>query len=219
MVVEIACASQPDFVCIDMEHGPISPETGEAMVRAAAVHRMAALVRVPGVDAAAIGQALDWGASGVLVPRVDSARDAARVVDAARYPPQGTRGAGPGRASGYGRDIAGALARAAQETVVAVQVETVAGLDAVAEIAAVPGVDLVFIGPGDLGIGLQAAGRPEPITEAIETILSACVVADRPAAIFAMNRQGLDPYAGRIALAITGSDALVLVAGFDAAFG
>lgn len=218
MVVEIACGSKPDFVCIDMEHGPISPETGEAMVRAAAVQHVAALVRVPGVDAAAIGQALDWGAAGVLVPRVDSAQDAARVVDAARYPPEGMRGAGPGRASGYGRDISGALARAAHETVVAVQVETVAGLDAVAEIAAVPGVDLVFIGPGDLGIGLAAAGRPEPLAEAIETILNACAAADRPAAIFAMNSQGLAPYVGRIALAITGSDALALIAGFDAAF-
>lgn len=219
MVVEIACASEPDFVCIDMEHGPISPETGEAMVRAAAVHRVAALVRVPGVEAAAIGQALDWGATGVLVPRVDSAGDAARVVDAARYPPHGARGAGPGRASGYGRDIAGALGRAAQETVVAVQVETVAGLEAVAEIALVPGVDLVFIGPGDLGIGLQAAGRPEPLAEAIEVILNACAAADRPAAIFVMSREGLTPFAGRIALGITGSDATVLVAGFDAAFG
>lgn len=219
MVVEIACGSMPDFVCIDMEHGPISPETGEGMVRAAAVHRVAALVRVPGVDAVAIGQALDWGAAGVLVPRVDSAADAARVVDAARYPPQGSRGAGPGRASGYGRDIGGALARAARETVVAVQVETVAGLDAVADIAAVPGVDLVFIGPGDLGVGLNAAGRRESVAEAVDTILTACAAAGRPAAIFAMTRQGLAPHAGRIALAITGSDATVLVAGFDAAFG
>jgi len=219
MVVEIACGSFPDFVCIDMEHGPISPETGENMVRAAAVHRVAALVRVPGIDAAAIGLALDWGAAGVLVPRVDSAADAARVVDAARYPPQGSRGAGPGRASGYGRDIPRTLDRARAETVVAVQVETVAGLDAVAEIAAVPGVDLVFIGPGDLAVGLQAAGRPETVAGAVDTILTACAAAGRPAAIFAMTRDGLAPHARRIALGIVGSDATVLVSGFDRAFG
>jgi 4-hydroxy-2-oxoheptanedioate aldolase len=219
MVVEIACGSFPDFVCIDMEHGPISPETGENMVRAAAAQGVAALVRVPGVDAAAIGQALDWGAAGVLVPRVDSAADAARAVDAAHYPPQGSRGAGPGRASGYGRSIGPYLDRARAQTVVAVQVETVAGLDAVADIAAVPGVDLVFIGPGDLGVGLKAAERPETVAEAVDTILTACAAAGRPAAIFAMTREGLTPHAGRIALGIVGSDATVLVAGFDATFG
>ncbi|MDX5358064.1 MAG: aldolase/citrate lyase family protein, partial [Rhodobacterales bacterium] len=141
VVTEIACGSFPDFVCIDMEHGAVSPESAENMVRAAAVHRVSALVRVPGVDPVAIGQALDWGAEGILVPRVNTADEARRVVDAAHYPPHGSRGAGPGRMSGYGRAIPEALARAARETVVALQIETVEALDRVAEIAAVPGVD------------------------------------------------------------------------------
>ncbi|MFN3644956.1 MAG: HpcH/HpaI aldolase family protein [Gemmobacter sp.] len=219
MVVEIACGSFPDFVCIDMEHGPIDPSTGEGMVRAAAVHRVAALVRVPGNDPVAIAQALDWGAAGVLVPRVNSAAEALAAVDAARYPPEGSRGAGPGRAAGYGRDIPRYLDRARAETVVAVQVETVAGLEAAAEIAAVPGVDLVFVGPGDLGVGLAAAARPESVAQAVDRILAACAGAGCPAGIFAMSREGLAPFAGRIALGIAGSDASVLVAGFDAAFG
>ena len=116
-------------------------------------------MRVPAVDPVAIGQALDWGAEGVLVPRVNTPDEARAAVDAARYPPHGSRGAGPGRASGYGRAIPAALERAARETVVALQIETVEALDRVAEIAAVPGVDLLFIGPGDLGVGLAAEGR------------------------------------------------------------
>ena len=218
MVVEIACASRPDFVCIDLEHGPISPETGENMVRAAAVHGIEALVRVPGPDGAGIGQALDWGAAGVLVPRIDSAADAARAVSAARYPPQGARGAGPGRASGYGRAIPEALDRAAKDTVVAVQVETVAGLASVHDIAAVPGVDLVFVGPGDLSVGLQAAGGTETLDAAIDRILAACADAGTPAGIFTLTRADTAPYEGRIAMAIVGSDATLLVAGFDTQF-
>lgn len=219
MVVEIACGSGPDFVCIDMEHGPISPETGENMVRAAAVHRVPALVRVPGVDAVAIGQALDWGAVGVLVPRVNTAAEAEAVVEAARYPGQGSRGAGPGRASGYGRNIGAELARAQAETVVAIQIETVAALNNLAAILAVPGVDLIFVGPGDLGVGLGAQGRAAELPGIIAAILDDCAAAGRAAGIFTMTRAGLDPYAGRIALGIVGSDTTVLVAGFDGAFG
>lgn len=218
MVVEIACGSHPDFVCIDMEHGSISPETGENMVRAAAVHGVEALVRVPGPDGSGIGQALDWGAAGVLVPRIDSAADAARAVSAARYPPQGARGAGPGRASGYGRAIPAALDHARAHTIVAVQVETLAGLACVADIAAVPGVDLVFVGPGDLGVGLRAAGIALSLEAAIDRILDACAQAGTPAGIFTMTAADIAPYDGRIALAIVGSDATVLVAGFDAQF-
>lgn len=218
VVTEIACGSFPDFVCIDMEHGAVSPESAENMVRAAAVHRVSTLVRVPGIDPAAIGQALDWGAEGVLVPRVNTADEARRAVDAARYPPHGSRGAGPGRASGYGRAIPEAMARARAETVVALQIETVEALDCVSEIAAVPGVDLLFIGPGDLGVGLEASGRSTTVAEAVDTILAACAAADRPAGIFAMTPDGLAAHKGRIALGIVGSDATILVTGFNAAF-
>jgi 4-hydroxy-2-oxoheptanedioate aldolase len=219
MVVEIACASGPDFVCIDMEHGPISAQTGEAMVRAAALSQVPALVRVPGVDAVAIGQALDWGAEGILVPRVNSAQDARQAVDAARYPPQGSRGAGPGRASGYGRAISAAIARARRDTVVAVQIETLPALDQLETILAVEGVDLFFIGPGDLQLGLEAAGRPEPIGVVIDQILQACRSKGRPCGLFAMTRDALSPYDDQVALGIIGSDATVLIAGFDAMYG
>jgi 4-hydroxy-2-oxoheptanedioate aldolase len=219
MVVEIACGSRPDFVCIDMEHGPIPPDTGENMVRAAAVHGVPALVRVPGVDAVAIGQTLDWGAAGVLVPRVNTAAEAQAAVEAARFPPEGHRGAGPGRASGYGRAILSAVARGRAETVVALQIETVAALDNLGAILAVPGVDLLFVGPGDLGLGLDAAGRSSELATAIDSILTLCATNGRAAGIFAMTRDGLACYGNRIALGIVGSDATILVEGFDRAAG
>lgn len=218
-VVEICCGAFPDFICIDTEHGPIAPEQVENMLRAADLSRCAALVRVPGIDPVAIARALDGGAAGVLVPRVNGPEDARRAVEAARFAPEGARGAGPGRATGHGRRIMQDITRARDETVVALQIETVAALDQLEAILAVPGVDLLFVGPGDLGVGLAAAGRETPLAEAIDTILTACAAAGRPAGIFAMTSAGLAPWQGRIALAICGSDTTVLVAGFDSEFG
>lgn len=147
------------------------------MLRATALFGVPALVRVPGLDPVAIGQALDWGAEGVLVPRVNTADEARAAVTAARFPPHGQRGAGPGRAAGYGRAIPGAIARANANTIVALQIETLAALDALDEILDVAGVDLLFIGPGDLGVGLEAAGKPEALPHVIDRILQSCATA------------------------------------------
>ncbi len=219
MVVEIACATRPDFVCIDMEHGPISPTMAEDMLRAAALWHVPALVRVPGPEAAAIGQALDFGAAGVLVPRVSSADEARAAVAAARFPPDGRRGLGPGRASGYGRGLPEYLRAARGLTVVALQIETVEALDALAAILAVPGIDLAFIGPGDLGVGLAASDRDTTLEAAIDDILTATASARCAAGIFTMTRRDAARYDGRVALAICGSDSTVLTDGFSAAFG
>ena len=160
MVVEIACASRPDFVCIDQEHSAISSDTLENMLRAAALHQVPALVRVPGLDGVSIAKALDSGAEGVLVPHVNTEQDARNVVRATRFPPDGKRGAGPGRSTAYGRDILKSVEGARRSTLVAIQLETVEALVNLPAILAVPGIDLVFIGPGDLGISLAADGRP-----------------------------------------------------------
>jgi len=210
MVVEIASATAPDLVCIDCEHGVIGPEMLENMLRAASVP---ALVRVPGAEGPWIGQALDMGAAGVLVPRVSSAAEARMAVAAARFPPEGMRGLGPGRAAGYGRSIAGHLAQARTDTVVAVQIETLGALDDLAAILAVPGLDLAFIGPADLGLGLQAAGQAESLPRVIDRILADCAAAAVPAGIFTMTAADADAYQGRVAMALCGSDGLALIQG------
>ncbi|TIU55865.1 MAG: 4-hydroxy-2-oxovalerate aldolase, partial [Mesorhizobium sp.] len=148
VAVEVMASSGLDFLCIDWEHAQISRETIEAMVRAADVHRVPAMVRVPGHAPEAIQAALDSGAQGVLVPRVSTAEQAAMAVKASRYPPLGERGVGPGRAAGYGYRIPEYLAAANERIVVAVQVETAEGLANIEAIAAVDGVDLIFVGPG-----------------------------------------------------------------------
>ena len=158
VAVEVTARSGLDFLCIDWEHAQIARDTIENMVRASDVHHVPAMVRVPGHGQEAIAAALDSGAQGVLVPRVSTAAQALAAVKASRYPPSGERGVGPGRAAGYGYRIFEYLAEANEKVVIAVQVETAEGLANVDAIAATEGVDVVFVGPGDLSVSIDAMG-------------------------------------------------------------
>lgn len=186
VAVEITARAGLDFVCLDWEHAQFSRDALENLTRAAEAGGAAAMVRVPGNLPEAIAAALDAGASGVLVPRVSSAEEAAAAVRAARYPPDGERGAGPGRASHYGYDIARYIGQANAAILVAVQVETARAVDNVAAIVAVEGVDVVFIGPGDLAVSLGAfgpAGEAE-LDAAILKVIAACRAAGRAVGLF-----------------------------------
>lgn len=213
VAVEVMAASAPDFLCLDWEHAQFSRGELENLVRAADIHRVPALVRVPGHAAESIAAALDSGAAGILVPRVSTAAQAEAAVQAARFPPVGSRGVGPGRAAGYGYRIGEHLGRAAAETLVAVQVETAEGLANARAVAETEGVDLVFVGPGDLAVSLGALG-PEGagrMAEAIGSILRAAREAGKAAGIFCAAPED----AGRWAAAgasffILGSDTMFL---------
>ncbi|MFS8044389.1 HpcH/HpaI aldolase family protein [Rhizobium sp. BR 314] len=186
VAVEVTAASGVDFLCIDWEHSQISRERIEDLIRATDIHRVPAMVRVPGHAAEDIAAVLDAGAAGVLVPRVSTAEQARAVVKAMRYPPLGARGVGPGRAAAYGYRIPDYLAKANAELVLAIQVETAEGLANIAEIAAVDGVDLIFIGPGDLSVSINAMGPTgkDKLDAAIRTITKAALTAGRTVGIF-----------------------------------
>lgn len=189
-VVEILGRSGFEAVCIDSEHAPFSAPGIEEMIRAADGVGVPALVRVSGIGPE-IGRALDSGAAGVLVPMVESAAQASAVVAAVRYPPAGVRGAGPGRASGWGLDFAGYLGRADDEVAAIVQIETRAGLENVEAILAVPGLDMVFVGPGDLAVSLGVAGGSPEHTAAIRRIVDAALAAGVPAGMFCMTPEAV----------------------------
>ena len=218
MATEIMLGAKPDFVCIDTEHSPISDHLMTDMIRAADLTGIPALVRVRSALGQNIAAALDAGACGVLVPHVSTAETARAVVQAARYSPDGHRGAGPGRAARYLRDIPGSIERARAETVVAVQLETLEAVNNAAEILAVPGVDLAFIGPGDLGIDLASRGVATTLDEVIETLLSAAHDAGVSVGIFTAEREKSQSWLGRLSFVIEGSDALLLTLASDAAF-
>ncbi len=186
VAVEVAAASGLDFLCIDWEHAQIGRERIEDLIRASAVHQVPAMVRVPGHAPEAIAAVLDAGAAGVLVPRVSTAAQAISAVQATRYPPAGARGVGPGRAAAYGYRIPDYLSRANDSLLLAIQVETAEGLANIEAIAAVEGVDLIFIGPGDLSVSIDAMGPANAgkLNAAIETIASAARKAGKRVGIF-----------------------------------
>ncbi|MDB5556541.1 MAG: 4-hydroxy-2-oxovalerate aldolase [Rhizobium sp.] len=186
VAIEVTAAAGVDFICIDWEHAQISRERIEDLVRAADVHGVPAMVRVPGHAPESIAAALDAGASGVLVPRVSTAEQARAAVQATRYPPVGSRGVGPGRAAAYGYRIPDYLASANEKLLLAIQVETAEGLANIDAIAAVNGVDVIFIGPGDLSVSIGAMGPAgaKKLNAAIETIANAAIRAGRTSGIF-----------------------------------
>ncbi|TPN36595.1 HpcH/HpaI aldolase/citrate lyase family protein [Mesorhizobium sp. B2-3-3] len=216
VAVEVMALAGLDFVCIDWEHAQISRDMIEAMVRAADVHRVPAMVRVPGHAPEAIQAALDSGAQGVLVPRVSTSAQAAMAVKASRYPPLGQRGVGPGRAAGYGYRIPEYLAGANERIVVAVQVETSEGLANIEAIAAVDGIDMIFVGPGDLSVSIDAMGPKgtDKLNEAIGTIIGATIAHGKTSGIFCASPQSIGRWAAiGASFFVLASDTMFLGAG------
>jgi 2-keto-3-deoxy-L-rhamnonate aldolase RhmA len=156
LVAEIVVLAGMDWVVIDLEHG--AGTEGDALAQMHAIRRTGAgaLVRVESLDRARIGHALDLGADGVVVPRLEGADDARLAVDACRY--AGSRGvARYNRAWQWGM-LPGTKAEADRGVVVVAQIETRSALESVDEIAAVDGVDVVFVGPADLAHSLGIDG-------------------------------------------------------------
>lgn len=150
-----------DWLVFDTEHGPYSEEAVEDLIRAVRGTDVTPLVRVAGNDPVLIKKALDRGAQGIICPLVSTAEEARGVVAACKYPPDGIRGVAGTRASNYGRDLAGYFDRWNSQVLVACQIETVQALQNVEAIAAVGGLDVLFIGPADLSASLGLFGQSD----------------------------------------------------------
>jgi 4-hydroxy-2-oxoheptanedioate aldolase len=157
--VEIFGALGFDFVMIDCEHGAMSVDEVEHMVRAAEVFNITPIARIPDHAPATILRFLDRGVQGVIVPHVNTAEQAAAVARAARYYPDGNRGAASGRPHDYNIGVNGAESRRwlNENTLVIPMVEETEAVDNLDSILAVPGVDVLHVASGDLG---QSMGYP-----------------------------------------------------------
>ena len=159
-----------DWVGLDVQHGLIPPSAVPELLRALAVTSTPALVRVSWNAPEEIMRVLDAGANGVIVPLVNSAEEARAAVAACRYPPDGTRSWGPARAAlgtpGYDVPTANAA------VICAVMAETAAAVERIDEIASVPGVDAVFIGPRDLA--LSYGEDMERLERGVAAVRDAC---------------------------------------------
>ncbi len=140
-----------DFLFIDAEHNPIPPDAMLAHVIATKGTECASLVRVPTADTTYIKWALDGGADGIVGPQIRTIEDAKLIVDWCRYPPLGVRGIGPRRAGGYEGYLGTDFPQRANEQVLAfVMMEHIDAVNRIDSILALPGLDGVMIGPGDL---------------------------------------------------------------------
>lgn len=214
-LVEMACEAAPDVMVLDAQHGLWHRPSLEHAIGMVA-GRQPVLVRTADASARAIGEALDAGAEGVLVPMIETAGQAADVVAAARFPPHGRRSGGGVRP--LKGDFAAYWRRAGECTVVAVMIETAAGLRNAPSIAATPGIDLVLIGTGDLALSLGTFPRPDPAHEdACRAILDACRQAGVPCAIYTSDAAAAAARAAQgYALTVVASDLDIVAGGFRA---
>lgn len=189
---EICAGAGYDWLLFDGEHAPNTLQTLLAQLQAVAPYPVLPIARPPTGEPAIIKQYLDIGFSTLLVPMVDSAAQAGEIVAAMRFPPRGIRGvaSATSRASGFGAD-ARYLATAHERTALIVQIESRAGLAAVAQVAAVDGVDALFIGPSDLAASLGHLGDPRhaEVQEAIDAAFAAIRTRGKPAGIFALDAE------------------------------
>jgi 4-hydroxy-2-oxoheptanedioate aldolase len=187
---EICAGAGFDWLLFDGEHAPNTLQTLLAQLHAVSAFPVEPIARVPVGDPAIIKQYLDIGFRTLLVPMVESAEQARRIVAATRFPPLGIRGvaSATSRASGFGANTS-YLATAHESVCLIVQIESGVGLEAIDEIASVEGVDALFIGPADLAGSLGFLGNPRApeVQSAITHALERIAAAKKPAGIFAIS--------------------------------
>jgi len=173
-----------DYIGFDVQHSYLDDADVAAILRRTEHVPVATAVRLPSAAPAPIGRVLDAGADAIIVAMVDTPEQAADAVAATRYAPDGIRSFGPLRAS-MGHDPAALQARAG----VFAMIETVQGLQSVAEICSVPGLSGVYVGPADLalslGVGIAGATRHPRVREAMTQVLQAASAAGVVAGIHA----------------------------------
>ena len=211
-VAEIMSAVGFDWLFIDTEPSPFTARGAQTILQAAG-QNCPCVVRVPANDEAWIKKALDIGANGIIAPQVNSAADAEAIVRMCKYPPDGTRGVGIGRAHTYGLEFAQYMERANDEVAVILQAETARALKNISEIVKVPEIDAIFIGPYDLSASLGKMGQladPE-VTQAIQTIAEACKKAGVRLGIFGATAEAVEPYIRQdFTLLAIGTDGLLM---------
>lgn len=196
---ELCATTGFDWLLIDGEHGPNDLRSMLGALQAVAPYPVHPVVRIPHGDAALIKQVLEIGATTLLVPMVEDAQQARALVQAMRYPPQGLRGVGSGlaRSSRWGADEQ-YLQTANDRLCLLVQVETASALACIDEIAAVEGVDGVFIGPSDLSASMGYLGQPghPEVRVAIEQAFSRILAAGKAPGILAVDEALARRYIG-----------------------
>lgn len=174
-VIELMARLDFDFLLLDGEHSAIGLGDLSALLPAAELHNTPTIFRPRSHAAGEIKGALDAGASGVMVPMVDTPEAAQQIINTCRYAPLGQRGIGPWRASGFYDGFADYTAQANHATTLILQIESATGLENVEKIAALAGFEALYVGPADLAssLGLPIGGRDPEMRDALERVARA----------------------------------------------
>ncbi|AMY67918.1 HpcH/HpaI aldolase family protein [Frigidibacter mobilis] len=213
-VVELLGMAGMDFVVADREHAPIGTGALDLMALAGRAVGLPLLIRSRTAEAAEIWPALDMGCSGVMVPHVRTAAEARAVAGAMKY--AHGRGFSPsGRAGGYGSLPAVDYRRAQDETTVFLaQIEDAAALEHLDEIAAVPEVDALFVGPADLSLSLGCAADAPELAAAIGRVTQAAHRVRKAAGLFVTDPASIAAHAARgVTVFVCGSDQGLILGG------
>ena len=217
--VEVIAGAGFDWILLDTEHSPADLENLLTQLQAAAPYASHPVVRVPWNDMVTVKRYLDIGVQTLLIPQVASAEEARNAVAYTRYPPAGLRGvAGATRATRFGR-VKDYFKKAADEICVVVQIESGEGLSNLEEIAAVEGIDGVFVGPADLhaSLGFPGERAHAEVMPRIDDAISRIVKTGKAAGILANGEETARRWLALGALFVAvGSDVGLLARGAEA---
>ncbi len=192
-----------DYVIIDTEHGCFSEETTADLILAAEKGGLLPFVRIGDIRRPYVLRMLDIGARGLIVPNIRTLKQVQKLIDCCKFPPLGRRGYCPNRTSGWGadewsRDVFAYMDECNRRVKLIPQCETRDALEQIEEIAALPGVDGVFVGPCDLSIdlGIPLEFDNPLLLHAVERILKACKENGKESYIFAGNMTDAVKWAG-----------------------
>ncbi len=219
IAAELAAGAGFDWALLDMEHGLGDFDSILRQIEVLTHTDCSAIVRVPTADSDAIGRVIDYGAAGVMAPMIDTADEAASFIQALRYPPEGTRGlTRSSRACRYGRDFNNYFQQANKSMTAIAQIETASGVANADAIAAVDGVDVLFIGHSDLSLNLNCFEQQDlPVMQAAEdAVLSACARHGKRAGMLMKAGMSIDHYRRKgFSIIALGSDVGCLKQGYE----
>jgi len=194
-VAEILADAGYDFLFIDMEHTPIGLLDTQRVIQTTQ-NRCACLIRIPSIEQGFIKKALDCGPDGIIAPLVKTAQDVELLVQLCKYPPEGQRSFGLGRAQGYGLRFQEYISQANDQIALIALVEHIQAVNNIDQIIRVDGFDAVLLGPYDLSGSMGKPGKinDPDVQSAIHIVQSACANANIPLGVFGVSEDIVLPY-------------------------
>lgn len=222
LTVEMIGAAGFDWTWIDCEHGAGDYSELIPQIQAASIYNAPAIVRIAWNEAPRFKRVLDLGAAGIMIPYVTSAQEAKLAAEAMRYPPEGIRGVARfNRACGFGQNFDEYFKQANENLLTAVQIETMESVAHAEEIAAVKGVDVLFIGPLDLSVNMNRVSQFEhpEFLEAMDKVAAACKRNGKAAGILVPKLDYLESWIAKgFTFFVVGSDGGCVAGGLKTIF-